>query len=77
MRPSIKLCAIAFTVLALSAGSAFAAGGFKIGTLPGTSESDCLNMGGTITTDATGAKVCKLPNTTSTQREPTNDPQSN
>lgn len=77
MRPSSTLRAslLALAVLTLTAGSAVAAGGTPIGTEPGTTESDCLNSGGTIVTDANGNKVCKPKPTQS--REPTNDPSGN
>ena len=75
MRPSstIRASLLALAVLTLTAGSALAGGGgTRIGTAPGTTESDCLNTGGTITTDASGHKICKPAKSGADTREPTN-----
>ena len=76
---TMRASLLALAVLTLTASTALAVGdSFKIGTAAGTSESDCLNQGGTISTDSSGEKICKLPKTgPGQQREPTNDPSGN
>ncbi len=59
------LCASFVVALTLASGAGAAAMGntYMIGTAPGTTEADCTNAGGTVSTDAHGNKICKLPKT--------------
>jgi hypothetical protein len=57
----LRASLVALAVLALSAGGAGAAtGSFKIGTAAGTTAADCTAAGGTVVTDTSGNKICKL-----------------
>lgn len=55
-----SLVALALLTLAAGATSAAAMGGFRIGTAAGTTEADCTKAGGTVVTDSSGNKICKL-----------------
>lgn len=80
MKSSLKVCATLAAFAILTVGGALspaaAAGGFVIGTAPGTTEADCTNGGGTVSVDAAGRKICVPPRPVKSSapvgREPTN-----
>ena len=62
-------------VLATWTANGALAAGWTIGTAPGTTEADCINSGGTVSTDSEGNKICKprpVKQSAPVGREPTN-----